>query len=74
MPKVTKAMLEADIKRYQRQYSTIAEENNHLKEKNKLLKERQFDVDAFCRMHAEGMTAVSQAVNALRILMERRIA
>ena len=67
MPRVTKAMLLEDSKRINRLNGHLMREVEHFKEMNKLLATRQFDVDAFCSMHANAMEAVAHVVSDLRI-------
>jgi len=71
MPRVTKAMILADSKRINRFNRDLMREVEQLKEINKLLEQRQFDVDAFCRMHAEGISAISHVITDLRVLLQK---
>lgn len=71
MPRVTKLILEDQLKSLNELVRELRLENSHLREINKLLQTRQFDVDAFCRMHADGMTAIAQSMTSLRAFINR---
>ena len=71
MARVTKATLLQSNKYLNASNLSLIRENEHLKEVNKLLEQRQFDVDAFCRMHAEGISAIAHVVTDLRALAQK---
>lgn len=72
MSKVTKAMLETDIRILHDQNRRLREEVWRFKEMNKVLETRQFDVDGFCRMHGEAVTAIAHVVTDLRTIIKER--
>lgn len=68
MPRVTKAALEEEIKFWVSETDRLRTQVHNLEEKNTLLVTKQFDVDAFCRMHANAIEAIAHVVTDLRIL------
>lgn len=71
MPRVTKVMLEEDIRILHDENRRLREETWRLKEVNEILKTKQFGVDAFCRMHSESVSSISHVVSDLRQLLPR---
>ena len=72
MPRETKATLETEIRILLDENRRLREETWRLKEMNKVLATRQFDVDAFCRMHANAMEAIAHVVTDLRTIITKR--
>uniref|UniRef100_A0A6H1ZCR0 Uncharacterized protein n=1 Tax=viral metagenome TaxID=1070528 RepID=A0A6H1ZCR0_9ZZZZ len=71
MPRITKAMLEERMDSLIRENIALRKTTDHFKEVNELLKQRQFDVTAFCTMHAEGTTALAHALTDLRVIIQK---
>ena len=71
MPRITKAMLEEDVRIYRGQNIELRKEISNLKQTNQLLLKKDFDVEGFCRMHAEGITALSHALTDLRVIIQK---
>ena len=72
MARITKAMLETDVRILHEENRRLREEIWRLKEVNELLKTRQFDVGGFCKMHAEAVSAITHTVADLRIIIKER--
>ena len=64
-------MLEEDNRILRDENSRLREEVSNLKETKQLLIKKDFDVDAFCRMHAEAVSALAHVVTDTRMLIQK---
>ena len=71
MSRITKVMLEEDNRILRNENKTLREEVRNLKEMKQFLIRKDFDVDAFCRMHAEAVTAIAHVVTDTRGLIQK---
>ena len=74
MPRITKAMLENQIIGFQIANTQLRQENEKLKEINKLLTVGRFSINEFFEMHREVVIAITHTVTDLRqIIQDRRL-
>ena len=64
-------MLERDNEYLKNRNIYLNREIQQLRDTNKVLSSRQFNVDAFCNMHSESISAIAHAVTDLRTLLKR---
>lgn len=73
MPRVTKAMLEEDIRILRDENTRLRSEIQSLREMNQFMLSKDFNVQDFLVMHSEATTALSQAVTSLRSVITRSV-
>ena len=71
MPRVTKAMLEEEVRIYRTQNIELRSEITSLKQMNEILLRKDFNVEDFCKMHAEATAALAHALTDLRVIIQR---
>lgn len=72
MPRVTKVMLENRITGLEIATQQLRNENEVLRKINELLSKQHFDVEGFCGMHREAVTAIAHVVTDLKEILRSR--